>query len=72
MIRIIILFIMLFCVSCKVYDTLQPEWARAPQIYKCSEQEMKRVIIETEWCNKETDYNSQYCFGTALIRLCKK
>lgn len=39
--------------------------------YTCTADEMRRVESESVFCNKNTSFFSDYCYGSAIIRNCK-
>lgn len=39
--------------------------------YICTTDEMKRVESEALFCNKNTSYFTSYCYGSAIMRICK-
>lgn len=47
-------------------------WIHAPKDYRCSEQAMERVEKETTFCKQNTGHSGRYCYGNAIIRICKK
>lgn len=48
------------------------DWQLAPKQYKCEIAQMTKVESEAKWCNDNTTYFSDYCYGTAIIRNCSK
>lgn len=46
-------------------------WDRAPSTHECTEQEMARVEKESAWCIANTESYPRYCYGTAILRVCK-
>lgn len=76
---IVLIFFIIFLFSCgeqsqqsKDYGEAKLDWQQAPKIYRCTENQIKRVHFETKWCNDNTDYINTYCYGMAFIRNCKK
>jgi hypothetical protein len=66
-----ILFLLcIFLVSC---ESDCDSWRHAPENYKCSSEDMQRVISETQFCksNIKNEYDG-YCYGTAILRNCIK
>ena len=53
-------------------DNAIPEWSTAALEYRCTEQEMRRVKSESDWCTENTNYLGNFCFGSAMIRNCSK
>jgi len=49
----------------------QPSWDTAPMEYRCTMEQAKQVDFETVTCNK-TQFFSDYCYGTAIMRNCSK
>lgn len=56
---------MVFLAGCQ-----QPDWRSAPNTYKCTIDEIKRVQDEADWCNENTSFRSSYCYGAAIVRIC--
>lgn len=47
-------------------------WQSAPRKYTCTDEQMSKVEKESLWCIKNvTEYNTGYCYGTAIIRNCQ-
>lgn len=38
----------------------------------CTEQQMQRVQSETQFCNKNTSYFSEFCYRSAIQRVCSR
>ena len=54
--------------GCTAYD----DWNAAARTHQCTETQMSKAQAEAEWCKKNTDYLSTYCYGTAIIRNCTR
>jgi len=68
--KLINLILVLFlCAGC---DSVKSEWQTAPLDYNCTTEQMIKAQNEAGWCQKNTDYFGAYCYGTAIIRNCKK
>lgn len=63
-----VLFLPILC-SCSTFDS---SWEQAPLRYQCTVEQMARVETETRFCASETGYTSEQCYGTAMIRNCKR
>lgn len=50
----------------------QSDWETAPREHICTEEQMKKVMEETDFCNDNTSYFSTYCYGAAILRNCEK
>jgi hypothetical protein len=61
-----VLFAALIFQGCDFSD----HWSRAPERYACTAEQMSKVEAETIFCKGETNYNSEYCYGTAITRNC--
>ena len=52
--------------GCTAYD----DWNSAAKTHRCTEAQMSKAQAEADWCTKNTDYLSTYCYATAIIRNC--
>lgn len=64
--------ILLFALSLTACSTFGTNWEDAPMQYQCTAEQMTKVENETRFCAKETGYASERCYGTAMIRNCKR
>lgn len=48
------------------------DWLKAAQNYRCSKESMARAESESAYCAANTGHSGAYCYGTAIIRNCKK
>ena len=73
--KLILLTVLIF-ISCgdferpKQYRDGELDRQLAPIKYRCSTEQMSKVHTESEWCGKNTHYNGNFCYGTAIIRNC--
>ena len=62
--------------GCTAYDdwnaAAYDDWNAAARTHQCTETQMSKAQAEAEWCKKNTDYLSTYCYGTAIIRNCTR
>jgi hypothetical protein len=70
--KYIIIILAVVLISCDDIKQPEPDWRLAPTIYKCTQEEMAKVEHEAKWCNDNTDYIDEYCYGSAIIRNCTK
>lgn len=49
-----------------------PLWDKAPTKYQCSTEEIERVHHESKWCSDNSGYLNTYCYGAAIMRICKQ
>ena len=70
--RFILATMAVFMVSaCDIPDTpKERDWMNAQENYVCSPEQFNQVKIQSEFCTKETEFRSGYCFGSAVIALC--
>ena len=54
--------------GCTAYD----DWNSAAKTHRCTEAQMSKAQAEADWCKKNTDYLSTYCYGTAILRNCTR
>jgi len=54
--------------GCTAYD----DWNSAAKTHRCTEAQMNKAQAEADWCKKNTDYLSTYCYGTAIVRNCTR
>jgi hypothetical protein len=47
-------------------------WNFAAQTHVCDNNQMEKAQAEADWCTNHTGYLSTYCYGTAIIRNCKR
>jgi len=65
---IVLLAVLCLC-GCAQQST--PSWDAAPLEYRCTMEQAKQVDFETATCDR-TQFFSDYCYGTALMRNCSK
>ena len=69
---IVLLCVIVFgVVGCEVTPQKQ-NWEKALVNYRCTVEEMARVNMETEACKTLTTFESSYCYGSAMIRICRQ
>jgi len=54
------------------YKASTPEWQSAAEKYSCTTDQMNKVETEHKFCKENTSYFSSYCYGSAIMRNCKK
>ena len=65
---ILFLLVVIFLMSCEREDLTE----NALVEYTCTKEQMEKVHYEANWCNKNTDYFSGYCYRLAIMRNCDK
>jgi len=63
-----ILITCLFLISC---SQEKKDWEGASKYYKCTKEQMEKVEHEAKWCVDNTNYISNYCYGSAIMRNCE-
>lgn len=47
-------------------------WRDASLDYECTEEQHSKLMKETQFCIDNIAYHSTYCYGSSIIRNCKK
>ena len=55
--------------GCSMFQT---SWQKAPYTHRCTVEEMNRVDAETKHCVSVSGYTSDFCYGAAIARICRK
>ena len=63
--HIIIVIAALLIAGCDSFD-----WSTAPRSYYCDTEQMIKVKDETIFCNDNTGYSQNYCYGVAIMNNC--
>ena len=47
------------------------DWETSPRTHTCTREETARVEHDTTFCSAESGYSKSYCYGAAILRICK-
>lgn len=68
--KFFVAFLMVVLSGCGA--SIDSDWNRAAETHICSTEQMARVEKEMQFCSKNTNYLSTYCYGSAILRICER